>query len=263
MPAMHDQSPIRSPAVWITRAEPGARATAARVAEIGFEPIVAPLLTFQPMATSLVLKPGEALAFTSINGVLRAAALTPERDIPVFAVGDTTAAAARAAGFSDVVSASGDVEALAALIVETRPTGGVLHPAARETAGDLVGQLNAAGVAARKVAVYATTAVMDLPSTVDEVLQSGGLAAVLLHSPKAAKAAATVLARRADALNTTLAVGLSPACLDPLQAAGFKGLLAAEHPTEDALLEALAAATKRPDENDDPPHALGKPTPPR
>ena len=238
-----DQSPSRSGAVWITRAEPGAGATAASVVERGFEPIVAPLLTFRPLTASLALQAEEALAFTSINGVFRAAALTQERNMRVFAVGDATAAAARAAGFSQVASAGGDVEALTALILGARPPGGVLHPAARETAGDLVGRLKAAGVTARKVAVYATTAATRLPPTIEAVLRGGGLKAVVLHSPKAAKTAAALLAGRAGELTGTVAVSLSPACLAPLQTAGFAGLSSAAHPTEDALLEALAAST--------------------
>jgi uroporphyrinogen-III synthase len=61
-----------------------------------------------------------ALAFTSVNGVEAFARLSAERRSPVFAVGDRTARAAREAGFADVVSADGDVEALAALIAGRR-----------------------------------------------------------------------------------------------------------------------------------------------
>ncbi|WP_415491802.1 uroporphyrinogen-III synthase, partial [Brevundimonas diminuta] len=42
---------------------------------------------------------------------------------PVFAVGDATAEAARAAGFADVRSAAGDIHALARLIAAEAPPG--------------------------------------------------------------------------------------------------------------------------------------------
>ena len=78
------------------------------------------------------------LAFTSANGVAAFAALTPDRTRPVFAVGDATAGAARAAGFDRVQSAGGDLDRLAALLLTQGPgIGPLLVPGAREPAGDL------------------------------------------------------------------------------------------------------------------------------
>jgi uroporphyrinogen-III synthase len=54
-----------------------------------------------------------ALAFTSVNGVEAFAARSAWRETRVFAVGAATAAAARAAGFADIVSSEGGVTALA------------------------------------------------------------------------------------------------------------------------------------------------------
>ena len=54
--------PIRR--VWITRAQPGADSTAARVRALGHEPLVAPLLAVRPLeAESLDLRGVAALAF--------------------------------------------------------------------------------------------------------------------------------------------------------------------------------------------------------
>ncbi len=229
------------PSVWITRAEPGASATAARVTALGLAPLIAPLLSFHPLPADLSLGVDEVLAFTSLNGVERTAALTARRDMPVFAVGDATAEGARAAGFTGVVSAAGDVEALAALILAARPAGGVAHPAAEETAGDLVGRLNAEGLPARKLAIYRTQTVAKAPLAVVAALQAGALAAVLIHSPKAGRAAAGLLADWRDRLGGTAALGLSPACVAPLQDLGFAAVAAAAAPTEDALMQMLGA----------------------
>jgi len=237
----NDQTPPKPPrGVWITRAEPGASATAARVSALGYRPIIAPLLTFHAVEdAALDLQPGEALAFTSINGAARTAALLRARDVTVFAVGDATAEAARAAGFTHVLSAAGDVEALMALIIRHHPKAGVLHAAAVDTAGDLVGRLRAAGVAARKVAVYRTDQETVLPQAVAAALSDGALKAVLLHSPRAARAAADILAGATDVLQTVAAIGLSEACIEPLQNLGFHSLAAAVAPNEDALSRRL------------------------
>src|SRR5258708_3879003 len=57
----------------------------------------------------------QALLFTSANGVRAFAAHSTRRDLKVLTVGDGSADAARAAGFTDVTAAAGDVDALATL----------------------------------------------------------------------------------------------------------------------------------------------------
>ncbi len=94
--------------IWITRAEPGAQLTAERLRALGHEPGVPPLMEGQPVGEPPDLAGVGALAFTSRNGVRAFAALSSERSLPVFAVGDATASAAREAGFQDVSSAGGD-----------------------------------------------------------------------------------------------------------------------------------------------------------
>ena len=107
--------------VWVTRARPGADATAERLRALGHEPLVAPLLEVRALprarSTSTASAPSPSPAATASTPSSPA---TPGRDWPVFAVGDATAEAARAAGFADVASASGDVAALAELIIAQR-----------------------------------------------------------------------------------------------------------------------------------------------
>jgi uroporphyrinogen-III synthase len=100
--------------VAITRAMPEAEITAQRVRELGAEPVIAPLLTIVPCGYDTNTEDAQAIIFTSINGV-RAFPATREARARILAVGDATADAARAAGFLDVRSADGDVDALAAL----------------------------------------------------------------------------------------------------------------------------------------------------
>ncbi|WP_421739997.1 uroporphyrinogen-III synthase [Caulobacter sp.] len=224
-------------AIWITRAQPGAQATARRVEALGYAPLVDPLLEICALTPEVDLGDIAALAFTSANGVEAFARLSAIRDLPVFAVGETTAMAARAAGFANPVSADGDVEALAAVIAATRP-GQVLCVGAEEPAADLPALLARGGVAARALAVYASRDRAPTPQTLDRL---GELDAVLLHSPRAARGLAAIL-RTAPAPGLK-ALCLSPAVAEPLAAAHREGRLGpvafAPRPRESALLDLL------------------------
>src|SRR5262249_7492704 len=120
----------RAMRIWITRAEPGASRTAGRVRALGHEPVVAPLLEVHALTCAVDPDRVAARALPSANGVRAFAERCAERPLPVFTVGDATAAAARKAGFTGVASASGDLDALADLIAAGagRLKGTVLTP---------------------------------------------------------------------------------------------------------------------------------------
>ncbi len=215
--------------MWITRAAPGAHTTARRVGALGYDPLVAPLLVTRAVGDGPIdLADVGALAFTSANGVAAFAARSAERRLPVFTVGSATAAAARATGFEEVVSAGGDVAALAGLIGSRRSriVGEILHPAAAETIGELP---------ARKLVVYET---VETPPAAKVRATLDRMYAVLVHSPKAARVLATILAQ-------TPAAGLRVLCLSPAVAAPLAGapvgeIRSAALPEEQALLNLLA-----------------------
>ena len=224
--------PIRR--VWITRAQPGAARSAARLTALGYEPIVAPLLTIRALPEALSQAPDlttvAALAFTSPNGVEAFAALVPApllRDRPVFAVGDTTAEAARDAGFTDARSAAGDIHGLARLIKASPAEGLILAPGAREPAGDLPALLPDRAV--QRLPVYAAEETGAAPPA--------DFDAVLVHSPRAARALAAVLSP--DTAIQRLAVCISPAAAAPLSALSFTEIRTAEAPDETSMLTAL------------------------
>lgn len=221
--------------VWITRAQPGADVTAARVRALGFEAVVAPLLAVRALQEPpLDLTDVTTLAFTSANGVRAFAGRSRARDLMVFAVGEGTAAAARTVGFSRVESAHGDVAALATMIAARRLAGVVLHPGAVELAGDLAGRLTKAGAKARTVAVYET--VPQGPS-VELLERLETLDAVLVHSPKAARALAAQL--RLTPVPELDILCLSPQVAESLVRAGLTRVAFATFPTEMALLSLL------------------------
>ncbi|MBL8555044.1 MAG: uroporphyrinogen-III synthase [Phenylobacterium sp.] len=223
--------------IWITRAQPGAEVTAERVRALGHDPLVAPLLAVKVLPDVAVdLRGVAALAFTSANGVRAFADASGERALKVFAVGAATAQAARSAGFRSVLSADGDVEALAEGIAVRRGElrGAVLHPGAAEPAGDLAGALEKHGVEARRLILYETAAV-DLDAVDVEALAKSD--AVLLHSPRAAQVLAKVL--KAHPAPHLRALGLSKAVVKPLARTPMVGKAFPPFPLEAALLNLI------------------------
>lgn len=223
--------------IWITRAQPGAEATAERVRALGHDAVVAPLLAVRSLPDVAVDLTGvAALAFTSANGVRAFADASAERGLKVFAVGAATAQAARAAGFRSVLSADGDVEALAEGIAVRRGElrGVVLHPGAAEPAGDLAGALEKHGVEARRLVLYETAAV-SLNSAEAEALARSD--AVLLHSPRAAQVLAKVL--RGHPAPQMRALGLSKAVVKPLSRTRLAAKAYPSVPLEAALLNLI------------------------
>jgi len=226
--------------IWITRAQPGADTTAERVRALGHEPVVAPLLAVRPAENVRVDLAGvAALAFTSANGVRAFAELTPDRGLRVFAVGSATAQAARAAGFKSVLSADGDVEALADGIAARRGElrGAVLHPGAAEPAGDLAGALKKHGVEARRLVLYATSPVKLSADEASNLVQCD---AVLLHSPRAAQVMAKLL--KAHPAPGMRALGLSKAVIKPLARTPLAAKAFPPFPLEAALLNLIGRA---------------------
>ena len=220
--------------VWVTRAEPGAARTAARLRDMGFEPVVAPLLTIKTLTPPVPdLDAFAALAFTSVNGVVAFAALTPRRDHPVFAVGDATAQAAREVGFGAVRSASGDLHALARLIAGDLRHAALLVPQAETPAGDFTAALTEAG--ARNVSIQSLTVYCATPTS---PVMPTPFDAVLVHSPRAGNILADY---DRGALAHAVMACISPAAAAALVAQGLAPTVA-ETPDEATLLTILKAA---------------------
>jgi uroporphyrinogen-III synthase len=222
--------------IWVTRAEPGATATARRLRALGHAPLVSPVLQVRPLEAPIDLDGAAALAFTSANAVRAFAGREPERALPVFAVGEATARAARDAGFAAVETAGetggGDVAALARLIATRRPAL-VLNPTAAEPAADLAALLAPEGVAVRTAALYET--VPAEPAAALAALDA--ISTALVHSPKAARQ----LAERLDAgaLARLDFACISEAAARPLAETGARHVRFAPFPTEAALLKLL------------------------
>jgi len=232
--------------ILVTRPRADAEALVAALAARGHEALVAPMLEIRapaPGAAPPDLDGVQALLFTSANGVRALAALTARRDLPVFAVGDASARAARAAGFARVESAGGDVADLVRLVLaRCDPAAGALyHAAASRLAGDLKAALADAGFALRRDTLYESVAAQALPEALRAALASGRLDAATFFSPRTAATFVALVrdAGLAAACTRVTALCLSPAVAEALAPLAWRAVEVAAAPTQDSLLAAL------------------------
>ena len=225
-------------AVIVTRAQPGADETAAHLAQLGYRAILSPMLKIVDTGLDrAALEKVTELVFTSANGVrafLTAGAAAA--GFTAWCVGPATSAAAREAGFSNIVEGDGDADDLARLILtaSSELAGPLLHIANDAAAGNLVASLQAAGLDARFEAAYRTQAEPSLTADALSAL-SEGLAIVLVHSAKGAAA----LAGSVAPLDHAGIVAISANAAAPLEAHAHAGVWISARPNEEALMAAL------------------------
>jgi uroporphyrinogen-III synthase len=215
------------------------------------EALTAPLMEIRFIANAdIPSAPFQAVLVTSANGA-RALAhhrTTGPKPALAFAVGEASGAAARAAGFSRVVVADGDVTGLiAAVKTQLRPQDGpLLYASGRQTTGDIAGELGEAGFAVHRAVLYEAVAASAMPQAVREAIEAGKADGVLLYSPRTARiwcrlAVAAGLAEKLAWLphyclsaNVTLALGDEGCAAVPV--------VVASRPDETALLRLIAGA---------------------
>lgn len=145
----------------------------------GYRAIAAPVLELHPSDVAIPSDDFDALAFTSANGVSAFAARDARRDIPVFAVGPATAAAARKAQFEQIVAGEAGAEEMAEIIRSRLPNGShILYPSARDVAFDLQSALSAGGIRTTRVVVYDMEAAKALSPAALEAIGAGCTALV-------------------------------------------------------------------------------------
>jgi uroporphyrinogen-III synthase len=233
--------------IWITRpAEDAAELSEALRAE-GIEVLVEPLLrVVLADGPPIDLAGAQALLATSVNGVRAFSRRNHQRDVPLLAVGDATARAARKEDFPNVESASGDVAALAELVRRRLDParGPLLHIAGTDVAGDLAGALADAGFEYRRQVLYTARAPQRLSEALVADIRRGGVDGVLVFSPRTGK----TLVRLLQAAGLSAAAGrlicfcLSPAVGAAVAPIAWREVRIARQPTQAAMIAEIDAA---------------------
>lgn len=233
----------------VTRPEPDAQSTLARLAALDIEAVAAPMMVRQPLSVSLPAAEGfRAMVLTSANAVrtlVERGVAEHYHGLPVFAVGDRTAREAVQAGFIRVSSAAGTIHDLVNAMTLSELTGPLFYPTGKHQSADLAKALAPLGIMVVTAKIYEMVAVDALQPDVLAMLSSGEIAAILAYSRRTA----SLFSERAQAIEPARrrAIGMlcmSEAVAEPLLAARFTRISLADRPDDDAMM-ALALAFTR------------------
>lgn len=217
--------------LFILRPEPGASQTAGRAQAMGFHTVIHPLFAIKPVAW----EPPDPAAYdgvmlTSANAVRHGGpALARYHQLPLFAVGQASAKAAREAGFLDAREGDGDVAALLQRIADAGFRS-ILHLSGRD-----VTDADHPAVIVERRTVYESVADDDAARALAIRVNAGDC--LLVHSPRAGR----VIAEHIDPTRrgTLNVAAISPAALAACGTGWAQGE-ASSDPNDKALL-ALAA----------------------
>jgi uroporphyrinogen-III synthase len=243
-------------AVLVTRPHPDDETTAGALRARGFEVLQAPMLRFEPVPfhDDADARYG-AIIVTSANA-LRAIGphLAGSRllKLPLFAVGEATASAARDSGFGEVMTGTGDAVALRDLVLasvkskQLKKSSTLLYLAGADLARDLSGELGEKGFTVVTHTTYRMVPAASLPREICDAFVANRIEAVLHYSRRSARA--FLDAARAGGIEIS-ALALPQCCISAavasiLRDAGATQVTAAANPDENALFEALSRALR-------------------
>jgi len=240
---------IEADAALVTRPREDAADLAMELQRRGYRTVIEPMLRIVFRSGPPLERHGlQGILLTSANGARALAdrlggAIAAWRELPVWAVGEASAAVARAEGFTRVESADGDVAALAELVSQQADPGAgrLLQAAAASLAGDLAGDLARRGFAVEKQVLYDALPAERLSEAAGRELAQGRVALALFFSPRTA----STFVRLAEAAGLAgqcagaTAVALSPAVAAALAGLPWRRMVVADRPRQSALLAAL------------------------
>jgi uroporphyrinogen-III synthase len=182
----------------VTRPEPAASKTAAKLARKGYSATVLPLTRIVPLPVSEVLFAGpfDGVAATSANAVRHApdGLLSVLRNLPAFAVGERTGQAFRRHGFIAVKTAGGDAETLAALVARYCQAGSrIAYLCGHMRTSAFEEQTGKSGMTLTPIEAYDAEIVPYQADFLRSILAEEPFDAVLLYSGRAAEAFAPLL----------------------------------------------------------------------
>lgn len=229
--------------VLITRPLPEGERTAKALRAKGHEVLLASLMQVRPIP-AVISGNWSAVIITSANAlrVLSPTQLAPLLKLPLYAVGERSAEAAREAGFNNVRSAQGDASALIRLIDEryANESAPHLYLAGVDRAADIAGALAGKGINVTTVEVYRAMTT-GFPLELITAIEQNKLDAVLHFSRRSADN--FVIGARTAALVakvlTLRHLCLSAQVAEPLTAVGAPNVAVARRPDEASLLALL------------------------
>lgn len=235
--------------ILLTRPLEDSQRTAQELARRGHQALIAPLFEITYLdGPELPLDNVQAILATSGNGVRAFARRALQREIPLFAVGTHTAAAAKQEGFHDIYNAEGDAAALAAVVRArlSAQSGALFHAAGTNASPAFSAALAQEGFEFRTSVLYDIVEAPELPDAAAEALRANTLDAVLVYSPRSARLFADCVKRAGLALSCQrlLFCSISREAAGPLRDLPLAELCIAERPDQASLLDLLPSALR-------------------
>jgi uroporphyrinogen-III synthase len=228
--------------VLITRPIDEAESTAAELRENGYESMFAPMLAIQPIRfEESDFSAYDGVLATSPRAIFLLAEAVSERKIPVYAVGDYTAAAAQEAGFINVHNAQGAGGDLAAMLATTPKPLKFLHVRGQDVAFDLAGALEKSGHSVESIVVYEALKTSRFESEVRDALVSGRIKAVTFFSKRTAETFLELVHKEKleAALRPIKALCISQSVLECVRPAQWLGVYVSASPDRAGMLNLL------------------------
>src|SRR5271169_2082459 len=240
-------------AILVTRPQPDDQTTAACLRARGFEVLLAPMLRFEALAFHEDADTHYgAVIVTSANalrGIESQLKGSPMLKLPLFAVGERTATAARNAGFEHVISAGGDAADLRDCVLASvkakvlKKANPLLYLAGADLARDLAGELGERGFTVVTQTTYRMVPLSSLPRETSDAFAANRIEAVLHYSRRSARAflesvrAAGVEISALSVPQCCISAGVATVVRD----AGATQVLVAASPDENALFALLVS----------------------
>jgi uroporphyrinogen-III synthase len=215
--------------VMVLRPEPGASATVAKARAMGLDAFAVPLFSVEPVAWDVPdAATLDGILLTSANAVRHGGeGLLTLRGLPAYAVGDSTAEAAREAGFD--IAAAGDA-GVDRLLGSIDPDLRLLH---------LCGEDRRMPVDPKQ-RITAVPVYRAIPVDKPDLREGEGVVA-LIHSPRAGRQFAEVVPARQSIAIAAISAAAAEAAGD-----GWAAVEAAPEPTDEALLALAARLCEKP-----------------
>jgi uroporphyrinogen-III synthase len=243
-------------AILVTRPHPDDETTAAGLRARGFEVLLAPMLRFEAAAfhDDADAHYGAVIATSAnaLRGIESQLKGSPLLKLPLFAVGENTAEAARRVGFEQVISAKGDAASLRDLVAASvkakalKKTSPLLYLAGADLARDLAGELGERGFTVVTQTTYRMVPLSSLPRATCDAFAANQVEAVLHYSRRSARAFLESV-RAAGVEISALSVPqccISAGVASVIRDAGATRVVAAASPDENALFAALDRALR-------------------
>jgi uroporphyrinogen-III synthase len=234
-----DFSSFKPMRILLTRAQADAELTAARLAGLGHETLISPVIEIVPIDAAMPDKTFDAIVATSAHA-LAGGAMKSLAHIPLYAVGERTRESAERLGWTAPILVREDAKQL---IADLRGSDlrRLLYLAGHNRKPDVEAAAQEIGFNLTIIETYVAREKLSLSEAAEGGLRAGDIDAVLHYSRRSAELFIALAQRMAlwEQMMKLRHFVLSRDVAEPLAAAGALTLIAA-HPDEDHLLALLS-----------------------